>query len=77
MTSHAKTYTNHTKAVGYPLDALMKALKALEKPLDFFLYPLKALEKAVGFFILPVEGAEKSRWENLSYPLLALIYCSY
>ena len=68
--------------VGYPLETLMKAL---EKSLAFFLYPLKALKKAVGKFLpnrwkrwkkplgsfpLPVESAEKSRWENLSYPLL-------
>ena len=63
------------KAVGYPLEALMKAL-------GFFLYPLKTLKKAIGkflpnhwkrwkkplrFFRLPVESAEKSRWENSSY----------
>ena len=93
MTSHAKTYNNgfplngesRWLPVGYPLEALMKALKALEKPLDFFHYPLKALKKAVGKFLpnrwkrwkkplgsfpLPVESAEKSRWENPSYPLL-------
>ena len=35
-------------SIGYPLEALMKALKALENPLGFFLYPFKALKKAVG-----------------------------
>ena len=68
--------------LGYPLEALVKALKALEKLYGFFLYLLKALKKAVGKFLpnhwkkplgsfpLPVESIEKSRWENLSYPLL-------
>ena len=55
--------------VGYPLEAL---IKALEKPLGFFLYPLKALKKAVGKFLPTVGNVGKSRWVLFPYPLKAL-----
>ena len=75
----------NSKSCWVPVGGVDESVKALEKPLAFFLYLLKALKKAVGKFLanrwkrwkkplgsfpLPVESAEKSRWENLSYPLL-------
>ena len=60
------------KAVGYPSEALMKALKALEKPLGIFFTYWRRWKKPLGNFSQTVGNVGKSRWVLFPYPLKVL-----